>query len=291
MSYSEALEQQVRLLRWCESPDGRRLFEFLDGKMARGEDFVGVSVRDLAKISLANGDSYYCSGPITQVVRQSGATLPLDYALHRSLAPGRDGFIWLSAPLQGPGPGGSQTRAVSWSTAMDCILLMVWTDMAGLGRVGTVPTSVYPWRWGEALKVVTQEAEDLSPSKSPPFASPLETFQFIGALFLFIQQRIFSPSVQRAERHAISRLERDGWTHEPLIRVVELRRKANQGKASEDDPKAIAWTHQWVVSGHWRQQPYPSKDTTQPIWIMPYVKGPGDKPLKPPRAKVFAVVR
>lgn len=106
----------------------------------------------------------------------------------------------------------------------------------------------------------------------------------------FLEQRILIAPQQRAERATRKRLEREGFIHEPLVRVVELRRKQTKSEHhGESDP--VEWSHQWIVSGHWRQQWYPSLSSNQPIWVMPYVKGPEDKPLKPPRAKVFAVVR
>ena len=38
--------------------------------------------------------------------------------------------------------------------------------------------------------------------------------------------------------------------------------------------------HRWIVSGHWRQQPYgPNSSLRKRIWIAPYVQGPADKPL------------
>lgn len=38
--------------------------------------------------------------------------------------------------------------------------------------------------------------------------------------------------------------------------------------------------HRWIVSGHWKQQPYgPNSSLRKRIWIAPYVQGPADKPL------------
>lgn len=39
------------------------------------------------------------------------------------------------------------------------------------------------------------------------------------------------------------------------------------------------WSHRWLVSGHWRNQWYPSEGVHRPIWIDAFVKGPSDAPL------------
>lgn len=96
--------------------------------------------------------------------------------------------------------------------------------------------------------------------------------------------------IRRVRLHPLSLTKPSCLLQLAVVRVVELRRK--QAKAEHSgEHDAVDWSHQWIVSGHWRQQWYPSLNANRPRWIMPYVKGPEDKPLKPPRAKVFAVVR
>jgi hypothetical protein len=67
------------------------------------------------------------------------------------------------------------------------------------------------------------------------------------------------------------------------VRVIDLRRYATRGGVAvgETDPDyARQWSHRWVVSGHWRQQPYgPGRTLRKTIWIDPFVKGPDDRPL------------
>jgi hypothetical protein len=62
------------------------------------------------------------------------------------------------------------------------------------------------------------------------------------------------------------------------LRVVTLRRLTEHGGAV--DPMGDrSYSHRWMVSGHWRNQYLPSRDTHRLQWIAPYVKGPEDKPL------------
>ena len=72
------------------------------------------------------------------------------------------------------------------------------------------------------------------------------------------------------------------------LRVIQLRRAERSSPTGEGTHE---YSCQWLVSGHWRQQFYPSTKEHRPVWIDPYVKGPDDKPFKVPRETVFRVVR
>ena len=73
-------------------------------------------------------------------------------------------------------------------------------------------------------------------------------------------------------------------------RVIALRRNQRLDR-HEGEPSEVDWQWRWVVSGHWRMQWHPSTRQHIPTWIMPYIKGPDGKPLKPAGERVFQVVR
>jgi hypothetical protein len=112
--------------------------------------------------------------------------------------------------------------------------------------------------------------------------------RYAATSFVFLQQRLLVTTQERADRLARRRVA-GRPEEEPLIRVVRLRRPQTTGEPDDQGP--VEWSCRWITRGHWRQQPYPSTGGTRPIWIAPFLKGPPDKPLKPPRATVFAVVR
>jgi hypothetical protein len=78
--------------------------------------------------------------------------------------------------------------------------------------------------------------------------------------------------------------------HEPLVRVVELRRREYQ-QHDEAHDASVEYSCQWLVRGHWRQQYFPASGEHRPLWIAPHIKGDPSKPLKPPRTTVYKVVR
>jgi hypothetical protein len=220
--------------------------------------------------------------------------------LRPEMIPCQYGFWWFPRPINLPLWDGDTThmRAALWSSDPNAGIEIAtyhhfWSLRNGIDSFGS-----FVWGYGEsmadALNGVPCSFRNSNHDEiNQQIANDdwhVAALKRIAALFLFMEQRILITPQHRAERHTRKRLERNGWQHEPLVRVVELRRK--QAKSQHDgEHEAIDWSHQWIVSGHWRQQWYPSLNANQPRWIMPYVKGPEDKPLKPPRAKVFAVVR
>jgi hypothetical protein len=64
------------------------------------------------------------------------------------------------------------------------------------------------------------------------------------------------------------------------VRIITLRRPASpQGEPQEGETHK-EWQHRWMVSGHWRDQPYgPDRSLRRMQFIHPYIKGPDDKPF------------
>ena len=69
------------------------------------------------------------------------------------------------------------------------------------------------------------------------------------------------------------------------VTVITLRRDRD---AREFEPTGRELSVQFVVRGHWRNQPY--KDGVRQIWIAPYIKGPEDAPFKESK-RVWEFVR
>jgi hypothetical protein len=88
-------------------------------------------------------------------------------------------------------------------------------------------------------------------------------------------------------RGARRRAQRVGF--EPReITVVTLRRKRG---LSEHLGGTANYSHRFPVSGHWRNQWYPTLGKHRMKWIAPYVKGPHDKPFIPTSRRAFKFIR
>jgi hypothetical protein len=94
-------------------------------------------------------------------------------------------------------------------------------------------------------------------------------------------------SRERPDRASRKRAKRVGLP-EREITVVRLRRDQ---KSSENTGTSIDYAFRFMVSGHWRNQWFPSLQTHRQTWIAPYVKGPDDKPFRPPQRRVFNLYR
>jgi len=64
------------------------------------------------------------------------------------------------------------------------------------------------------------------------------------------------------------------------VTVITLPRQRHPDHP-DHEPGEVEWKWQWVVRGHWRNQWYPSIKQHRQIWVMPYMKGPEDAPIKP----------
>ena len=86
------------------------------------------------------------------------------------------------------------------------------------------------------------------------------------------------PSPNRAFQKAASAAI--GHTPAPdAFRVTTVRLRRSGAPHTTPTGESGRYTHQWLVSGHWRNQWYPSRQDHAPIYIMPHVKGPTDTPL------------
>lgn len=104
----------------------------------------------------------------------------------------------------------------------------------------------------------------------------------------FIEDARADVHYSRAERR---QMEREGRTP-PSVRVLNLRRKERKAKEDADGqhPTRSPLSVQFFVSPHLRK-PNSRMKEQRPIWVGPYIKGPKDKPLKPPTRNIIVVKR
>lgn len=304
MSYSQALEAQLQALDYWDTEEAVEFAAFLrEGVMeSRG---AAPSVRHLHQMwgdDLLQAEPYYVAPTICETLYTVAATVPDGATLTAPLAPSHRGFVYLSRPQRVAWKGhehGVDWCAFTWAPYAQYPPGVDRHDSATMTHAGLdfmmyerrgswlIPFCQQNWPYGERVDGWTP----MGPSR-PAEVMPAHDIagQMILAFLAFVSQRILVSSEQRAERHTRKRMADAGYTHEPVVRVVELRRREfSPHQSTASDP--VAWSHRWVVSGHWRQQYYPAADEHRPLFILPYLKGPENRPLKPPRAKVFAVVR
>jgi hypothetical protein len=313
VSYSQALDELVALLGYINSQRGLYDLHEQSGHSADAE-----STRVVIQRAIDQSVPFYWSPQISRTMAEVWPTMP-DWRLQEESLPSRAGFFWFAEPITVPCPGenedcADQLRALLWSfdslshvaevtgspleerskEVADALPDVLWlwplimTDKRAAGSL----VSAFPWLPSVSLDIAVEAGGKMANAidvlnSSEGFRSAV--YRIFASCIAFMDQRILMASATRAERHARKRAARV-WCEERAVRVIELRRKQIRPD-SHADAEPVEWSHRWVVSGHWRQQWYPSLNANQPIWVMPYVKGPEDKPLKAPVERVFAVVR
>jgi hypothetical protein len=114
------------------------------------------------------------------------------------------------------------------------------------------------------------------------------TLSILRSFWALASQRLATRSTVHAPRSLQRQIRRAGLPV-PEVSVVTLRRVSNKSDDDIDTVSSVAWSHRWIVGGHWRSQWMPSQHRHEPRWIAPYVKGPENKPLVADR--VYQLVR
>lgn len=97
------------------------------------------------------------------------------------------------------------------------------------------------------------------------------------ATWTLMQQSLTVSERSTGDRAERRRSARAGLPSDVLI--VRLRRRSVDHYGPEEPEGSVAWSHRWLVGGHWRNQWLPSRAAHRLQWIAGYVKGPASKPL------------
>jgi hypothetical protein len=285
----QALEEQLALLRWLATPAAEALYRQYGRSHPRltVEDFGGATA-----YALEHGAPYYWPPGFCRMLEEVAATLPGHWAPAESTFHSASGFMWFARPLALPAWSPEEVLplvAASWSLSAPPVtppevFVTIYTADPRLRAAG-VPTTAFGWRLGRTI-------DQILPILQHQTQNPARTaakLRLVAAAWAFLEQRLVTTQVARpprAVRRRVASLRAD-----PLVHVVVLRRASPHPTAGAGRPEVVEWTCQWIVRGHWRDQWFPAHGRHQPIWILPHVKGPEEKPLKPAATKLFAVLR
>lgn len=281
------------------------------GKYRRGDasdDTPGQAMADILKHAYA----YHVKDYMCDIIMEAAKSPQLkeDAVLHRYDVPTATGFVIFDKPLIAYDIWGDETKinALLWhpwvhedgSTGI-AFEEFVFEDYqtwpmteaeAGRRDLGSYIWDGYmPVRFGAPIGPMYGELDDEEKAEYirvmgsvfpranrtvediKPFTNEPRMF----AQFMFLlNQQIVELADAEVDRHARKRAKRRGIPDR--VTIIQLRRKASGYKPNGETN--VEWSHQWVVRAHWRHQACgPGRKDRKWVLILPYFKGPEDKPL------------
>jgi hypothetical protein len=298
MTYSQAIEVQQSIRRLLNSPSGAAyvrgcLTDAVERNAGTEEIREGDALMVTMRAGVEHGEPYYWAPDICRLVTNAAATLP-SYALRPEVLPSEIGYFHFAVPLPLPprAVGPSDLAGIGWYWNAQQIQMTFFTNDCLPTSPGVpLPVTSGAWRTGTTWHECLGWTGDLGVEIAYPNRHELMV-RYMAACLAFIEQPYFGVTPHRAERATRKRLEREGWTDEPTIQVVQLRRSAPQGATGDHDPRHVAWSCQWPVRPHWRMQAVgQDRAERRPVLVRGYIKGDPTKPLKTANDRLFVVTR
>lgn len=220
--------------------------------------FLDESERDAPAVvakRIASCETNFISTDMEKLLFAAARSMPYQQLLPID-PPSSDGLVVLETPLTIKGLRGN-ARAWSWHACDRGVLSLYHSE-----------TDTYFMRAA-------------FPGKTIPGIPYTSGSKILGntlhkAFWALVQQRLVQTRDERPSRSFRRRIERSCNLGHSHVKCVILRRTTSRPSDGETD---IEWSHRWLVSGHWRNQWLPSAETHRLQYIVPYVKGPEDKPL------------
>jgi hypothetical protein len=297
-SYSQAMEAQMRIYDYLGTSAGIEWAGNLARNIAKGglsdSEAIDRFLRTF-KNQVIMSDPFYVSPDICDVIYTSSQGFPRDATMEDDAVIMPTGLIYLSKTFEIFDPRHNEVRniaAIYWTKSMNRSpqdgsahrgIEIHWFESRG-GWL--LPVSFCYWPYGDMV------GDWKATYNGEPTTDHLDVCRKHFLTFMsFIRQKIMTTQQERASRPTRKRAA-SYWEHEPSIRVVHLRKSDSRSEGGNSSTHLVERDHRWWVSRHWRLQACgPEMSDRRPVFIESHVKGPEDKPLKPPRAKVFAVVR
>lgn len=287
-----------------------------DDLLGRPHTEIGEELARRERQRVEKAELYFVTRDMTAVAIGAGRQLPA-YDLDYRHLPSPYGFLIWQAPIAVAAQSGEfptitapiDIVAATWGVVPDGVWVTFWTSAEQVYAAGAnvfasaaqmekirvsqgSPELIFErelsmqfgaCEWEEIgltrkgiLKVV--EEVDLA---APDVADTAHLRGTILATWKLMSQKIsltrrVEPSRQR--RRALTRMK------DPLpsdVRLVALRRSDSydQKDVPRDSGSGWHYSHRFRVSGHWRNQYYPSTENHEQIYISDYIKGPEGTPL------------
>lgn len=290
-----AMHRCTSYYAWSNAPD-----DVVDASQReRTETHLGTQVQ--LKM-LKEADAYAWTDETIAAVALASKTVPADARLGRDLLPGPAGWWWLTTSRNQPLPFNAMLWSAKSEDTLICLFEMT-VDKVDKFNVTALPkrslsrpmvSAVFPWNYTDSLTEMLDRLkrhDDVDPGSGRFLSEHSElAMRFLVAGSVWLKQRVLMMSSGHVERHRRKQLAREHDAPLPSdVKVIQLRRVESPAHPAPPGADPVDWSCRWIVNGHWRNQPY--KHERKLIYIMPFLKGPADRPLKVPTHTVYQVSR
>lgn len=266
---------------------------------------------------LGRCDPYFVDRGLVEVVERMCGSLPDETRLHPALFPSAYGCLFYETPVampmrrlaDDPNKPNLPTHepapmsGFAWEVSGEgAVLIMFYSWAADTSvpswlngvYVGNMPLAVSPWQFSTST-LGSHIALHTTAIRNNPNEDDTNNARRYAisaracvATLLLMDQTLTLRSPTPVDRATRKRAERAGWTRDTNVQVVTLRRV--EYTRTDHEARDVEWSCRWIVREHWRTLNRGEADE-RTVFIPAYVKGPQDKPLKIPSARVWAVVR
>jgi hypothetical protein len=296
---SRALEEQVRLHRWLAAQPLLRSRGWKlavgDGKLSTDAEAIARAFEQAAEQTEVAVPCYVSADPIRLISMAAESLTRWELRPEHLIFP--SGFLFLASPITVhlAGDNDEVFAALSWLQSTDDsgqpgVTIISYTtrpdDLDGAPPI--IPQGAMHWRIGSTLHF----SEDgglptRGTAAAVRHAASMHTLRWFAAALAFMNQRLLVTATYHFNRAERRRIEQARVAHEPLVRVITLRAKQYTETRSPVGGQPVEWSCRWSVRGHWHK--YHTNDGLEQRYLMPYIKGPDDKPLRLKRGPLIHV--
>lgn len=291
--YNHAVESRLQWLRWAKGPTAFDVWMHLGSLPAMR---AAISI-------LEAGAGFFMDAHFQELVAVARLEIPDTLVFETTWLLAPSGFMWLDVPFLMPAPGSAgdgaedvAARAVGWRPVLvpdlteERTQFLVFVELPNGGFGCWSYMVLHPGKsLGDRITELERDARD-APDSYRDVDLCRHELRWIYAAFHLMAQKLTVVVPEPTDRAIRHRARRDGQEAPPLINVVTLRRlhlAQHDGEAHSD----VNWQWRWTVTGHWRNQWFPSAATHKPVFIEAFMKGPADKPLKPTAIRLYVARR
>jgi hypothetical protein len=236
------------------------------------------------------------------VLASSALTKP-DQPLDPSDLPSPHGILWLAHKIAADTVTGTPVEhtAIAWTTTTEPTSDGLHTTGIRIVSISDDRNKSPNWPNRPNLDIVFNEHQwqfgetfhDFATKERHPLDPYTDVARVLPALWEISRQPItVTTKTDTPDKRTRKAATRAGTYRPDGINLISLRRSlppapptgtlpAPDGTPSNTtDTSKRDYRNRWIVRCHWRRQWYPSINAHQNILILPYTKGPEDKPLK-----------